>query len=501
MTTIQKSNSKKISTSKIIILVVLILLIAGGGYFYFRMTSQARQASTANANPVQTAKATVGSLVLFASGTGTIQPEGNSNISFNTSGQVSKIDVKIGDHVTAGQVLAELDDTTAQINVAQAQGAMNKLTSAAAIATAEQTLADAQTNLAAVTPTLEHLISPEVLYWEENVTLREQALADAKAANQTDTSNAANQKVTDVQASLKFAQDSLAYFQKEYTHTYVPTYFTQFQTVRGRTEPVQVLDTVTGKMIDEVYPPTEGEIGTARAAYDLAKASIAEDQTYLDVLNGGEIPDGATGANLVTYIQTKHALETAQYNLNATKLIAPISGTVSAINITVGGLSAQGTSAITISNLDQPYGLDGFIDAKDWGEIQPGYNVNVTFDTIPGQVFKGTVTSVYPTLDTSSSNSALIHFTARLNAPISYNLPSGAAASIEIIGGTATNAVLVPIEALHEFDDGKYALFVMQNGKLQLRVVEVGLKDLTKAEIKSGLKSGDIVTTGVIKTK
>jgi hypothetical protein len=41
----------------------------------------------------------------------------------------------------------------------------------------------------------------------------------------------------------------------------------------------------------------------------------------------------------------------------------------------------------------------------------------------------------------------------------------------------------------------------MENGKLRLRVVEVGLQDLTKAEIISGLDAGDIITTGVVETK
>jgi len=44
-------------------------------------------------------------------------------------------------------------------------------------------------------------------------------------------------------------------------------------------------------------------------------------------------------------------------------------------------------------------------------------------------------------------------------------------------------------------------VFVMQNGKLKLRVVEVGLQDLTKAEIISGLNADDIVTTGVVRTR
>jgi len=505
MTTIQHSkSSSKISIWRIVLIAGLAILIVGAGYIYSRLNSQA-PAGTSTENTLQTAKATTGDLLLFAKGTGTVSPAAESKIGFNTGGQVSSVDVKIGDPVETGQVLAQLDDTFAKIDLAQAQAAMNKLTSAAAIATAEQTLAAAQTSFVSAKKTLEYLISPEVLDWEEKVAEREQILADAKAANQTDTSNAANKKVTDAQTSLKYAQDTLTHFQSVYTQEYIPVTFTQYRTVRTRfgtrTEPVKVEDTTTGQLIDLVYPPTVGEIGMARSAYDLAKASISEAQTYLDVLNGAEIPDGATGTNLGTYLQTKHALETAEYNLNATKVVAPISGTISALAINAGDLATKGSSVVTISDLEQPYVLDAYIEAKDWGQIQIGYEVEAAFDILPDQTFKGTVINVYPTLDTSASNSALVHFTVRLNDPIAYELPAGSATSVKVIGGTATNAVLVPVEALHEFGDGKYALFVMANGKLQLRPVQVGLKDLTKAEIISGLSAGDIVTTGVVKTK
>ena len=178
----------------------------------------------------------------------------------------------------------------------------------------------------------------------------------------------------------------------------------------------------------------------------------------------------------------------------------PISGTVTALDINVGDL-ASGNSVITISNLDQPYSIDAYLNAKEWGQAQAGYEVDVAFDILPDQVFKGTVTQVYPILDTTSANSALVHFTARLNDTISYDLPSGSTASVDVIGGRAENAVLVPVEALHDFGEGKYALFVMENGKLRLRLVQVGLQDLTQAEIVSGLKAGDVVSTGIVKTK
>lgn len=501
--TTKKSNLFSNKAIKLFTAVVLIAGLLGGGYFvYSRMTLS--QSTTTDETQVQTAKATTGDLVLYANGTGTTIPAEESSFGFSTTGHVSEIFVKVGDPVEAGDVLAQLDETDAQIALAEAQEAMNALTSAAALATAKQTLAEAQESFDLARETLEYLISPEVLYWEEKVPEREQLLAEAQATAQTDTSDEAKQNVTEAQTSLEYAQAQLKYFQTVYEETYVIKNFTQTRTMtlRGRTvtEVVQVEDEETGEMVDSITPPSEGEIAIARADYDLAKASIGEAQTYLEVLNGAEIPEGATGASLVTYIQTKHELETAEYNLSATKLIAPISGTVTALDISVGDL-VDASSVVTISNIDQPYSLDAYLDAEDWGEVRVGYEVQVAFDIIPDQVFTGTVTSVHPTLDTTSSSSALVHITARLNDSIAYDLPAGSAASVDVIGGEAQNAVLVPVEALHEIGEGQYTLFVMENGTLRLRVIEVGLQDLTKAEIVSGLSAGDVVTTGVVETK
>ena len=488
---------------KILAAIILIAGLIGGGYFaYSRMT--ASRATNAEETPLQTAKATTGELVLYANGTGTTIPAEETNLSFSTSGQVSKVYVKIGDAVEAGDVLAQLEDTDAQIQLAEAQEALHALTSRAAIATAKQTLAKAQESLDLAKETLAYLISPEVLYWEEKVAEREQMLADAQATYQTDSSDEAKQNRSEAETSLEYAQNSLTHFRAVYEKTYVPETFTQYQTMsfRGRTvtEVMTIEDEETGEETILIYPPTEGEIAMARADYDLAKASVAEAQFYLDVLNGAEITEGATGASLVTYIETTHALETAEYNLSITKLIAPINGTVTTLSFHAGDLADE-SSVITISNIDQPYLLDAYLDAEDWGQVRAGYGVEVTFDILPDQVFTGTVTEVYPTLDTTSSNSALVRITARLNETIPYDLPGGSAASVDVIGGQAENAVLIPVEALHEIGEGKYTLFVMVNGKLRLRLVEVGLQDLTQAEIISGLSAGEVVTTGVVETK
>jgi len=74
-------------------------------------------------------------------------------------------------------------------------------------------------------------------------------------------------------------------------------------------------------------------------------------------------------------------------------------------------------------------------------------------------------------------------------------LPVGSTASVDVTGGEALNAVLVPVSALKEVTTGTYVVYLMQNGKPVEQQVEIGLQDILNAEVKSGLKRGDVVLT------
>ena len=79
-------------------------------------------------------------------------------------------------------------------------------------------------------------------------------------------------------------------------------------------------------------------------------------------------------------------------------------------------------------------------------------------------------------------------------------MPIGANATVDVIGGLAENALLVPVEALNEYAPGEYAVFKMVEDEPVLTPVEVGLMDNSFAEILSGLEQGDVVTTGIVET-
>ena len=464
------------------IIMVIVILSGAGGFAYYRLQYQPGQASDEPA--MQTASARQGDLVIYASGSGTLIPAAETSLGFRTSGQVTKINVQVGDTVEAGQVLAELDNVSQQIQYDQAKRALADMTSPYAIATAEQDLATARQSVSSARSHLAYLISPAVLRSEEEVAKAEQDLADAQTAAQAAPSSDADQKVKDAQAALDVAQDRLRGNQDYYENKYLPENFTVF-------------DRKTGTKY--VAAPTDADVAEARAAYALAQASVTEAEYYLAVLNGEDIPEDATGSNLTQLEDAKLNLQSAEDTLAATQLIAPISGTVMSLDLVLGDSVSSGTVA-TIADLSQPF-LEVFLDATDWENVKVGYTAEVTFDALPDTPFNGKVTQVDPGLYTSGNTSVVRALVALDQTDNGFNLPTGSTAAVDVIAGQALNAVLVPVEALHQTSPGNYAVFVLDNGKPRLRVVEVGIQDSLYAEIKSGLEAGETVTTGIMETQ
>jgi multidrug efflux pump subunit AcrA (membrane-fusion protein) len=120
--------------------------------------------------------------------------------------------------------------------------------------------------------------------------------------------------------------------------------------------------------------------------------------------------------------------------------------------------------------------------------------VNITFDLLSEQTFPGTVTSVYPELS-ESFESALVRLTVQLDQRISQDLPAGAGATVDVVGGEAKGVVLIPVGAIHRTEDRKQVVTVLQNGQQTEREVKIGLQNATYAEVKSGLEAGEIVVT------
>ncbi|MFH1086570.1 MAG: efflux RND transporter periplasmic adaptor subunit, partial [Chloroflexota bacterium] len=247
--------------------------------------------------------------------------------------------------------------------------------------------------------------------------------------------------------------------------------------------------------------------GPTAAALASAQVKAAQAQEALDDLLAGpsaaEIAasEQAVAQAKLTVAQAELNLESAKRGLNATALIAPRAATVMVVNAQVGERVGS-TAIITLADLTSPV-LKVFVDETDMDQIAVGYEVEVTFDAIKDKVFTGHILRIDPALVTES-NTQVLRAVAALDADSvaqTKNLPMGLNATVDIIAGRATDAVLVPVEALRQIDAKEYAVFVVENGTPLLRVVEVGLNDGTYAEVKSGLQGGETLSTGMVEMR
>jgi multidrug efflux pump subunit AcrA (membrane-fusion protein) len=204
-------------------------------------------------------------------------------------------------------------------------------------------------------------------------------------------------------------------------------------------------------------------------------------------------------SNALGLAQTQLNLEAAETAMAEIELLAPMDGTIMAVNAAVGEPVSAGF--IVLADLEQPL-LEVFLDETDMSLVGVGFEADVIFDALPDDVFTGRVVQVDPQLVNTGGVTA-VRAQLLLDADSfakPQTLPVGMNATVDIIGGRAEDAVLVPVEAIREFSPGQFAVFVMEDGEPKLRMVEVGLMDFTFAEIISGLEAGETVTTGIIET-
>jgi HlyD family secretion protein len=293
-------------------------------------------------------------------------------------------------------------------------------------------------------------------------------------------------------------------------------------------------------VVEKQMATAQAELAAAQNEYQLlaagpkpgdvaiAETNLAAAQAAWERIKDGPDPDQV--ALLQTQLQEAQLeLDILRQESTVVNLIAPIDSTVIALNVNVGdrvdlgtdtsntdtgtsntqsemdfieamlfGSSASSStddnSLVTIADLSQPL-LEIYIDETDFQKVAVGYPVEVTFDAFPDETFTGKIIEISPSLESVSNVQAIV---ARVRLDVtSYAkpnpLPIGLNAQVEVIAGQATNAVLVPVEALVEVSPGVYIVYVVENNQPQPRNVSVGLIDFTSAEITEGLSVGEVV--------
>lgn len=182
--------------------------------------------------------------------------------------------------------------------------------------------------------------------------------------------------------------------------------------------------------------------------------------------------------------------ETALGNLGEnTTLTSPVSGVVTARNYDPGDVAGQ-LPILTIENMN-PVKVKVNISESFYSRVTKGMPVDVQVDALGEELFRGSVSLIYPTFDPVSHT-----FPVEIMVPNGdLRLRPGMFARVTMNFGTNERPVLSDKAVLKQVGSNDRYVFVEKEGKAVYTLVELGVRMDDKYEILSGLNAGDHVIT------
>ncbi|HTX90531.1 MAG TPA: HlyD family efflux transporter periplasmic adaptor subunit [Anaerolineales bacterium] len=303
---------------------------------------------------------------------GQVVADQEAQLAFRVAGTVKSIPVAAGDQVKAGQVLIQLDDTVQQIQLDQATLNLNELTSPAAIAAAQKAVAQDQ-----------------------------QDLTNAQVALNTLTAQYSNEGlIANAQAGLVLAQNALKDAQTAYDATSgdphrdpakALAYQRLYTAQQNYDHALYLFNVYTGKA-------NQAQVSENEADVALAKARLADDQTLLTALTGGEVPADASGAGYAQLMQAKLAVQSAQASVDAAHLVAPFDGQIAFVQTAVGEFVSPGQVLVALSDVNHFHVETKDLSERDVPQVKVGQSVTVSIKALNENV-TGKVTAISPLAD------------------------------------------------------------------------------------------------------
>lgn len=228
----------------------------------------------------------------------------------------------------------------------------------------------------------------------------------------------------------------------------------------------------------------------AKAAYEAAVASRTENvKTAARALEDANAPtasDSTSRQNEITRQQQELALSKLQNLKHAEgKITAPVQGVVTNISIITGDFTTEGT-AMRLADTSQGSRLVASVDKSNEKYVSKGCQVNITVSGSKETITNYTVTSVTE----NEEDPTLLDIAVDMP---DGSLETGVRAEIEIVQKSENYSAVIPIQALHEEQNGYYVLVMEEEqgvmGKeLVAKRYEVKVQD--KNSVNAALEDG-----------
>jgi len=509
----------------IILNLLLICVLAIVGFFGYRTLYPTVVPVALRTSPVM-----ISDVVTTVSASGSVQSTSDIGLTFKTSGIVQKVNVKVGDKVGRGKLLAYIDDSAAKLALLQAQSSIKSAELSALQAQQSQesadlsvlTSQDALVTLLAGPTTATKDSQAQALYnsrlaitvAEENVAKAENDIAQQETTTAT---NLAGYNRTIDRAYYDFLQKCQNIDDKEscqYVASARPTYLSWQDAQLAKTAGIlkdatttatlkTALETAKRNLDNAKY--NLAVLGSTQAEANKPATAVAIASAKQNVANAKRSQQSAAiqlKQSEITIANAQAALLNAQANLDGTKIVAPVSGTVAAI-ATPAGVNAGSTTAgsggvagyIILTDLNSLQ-VKASVAEADVVTLQVGQTANFTFDALSSVRVGGTVISVAPLNNTSTGSGSVMSYTVLFSLDSNPDgVKPGMTSQVSVITAQSLGVLSVPSAAVTQ-RGRTYTVTLKPKvvGQAGVRVnVEVGLQGDSRTEVKSGLKEGDEV--------
>ena len=220
---------RKVPTRVLAINAVLVLAIGGGGYWGWTTLHP-------KAAPVALSTTTVsrGDVQSTVSASGKVISPGDIGLAPLVAGTLKTLNVKVGDHVSAGQTLAVLD--TSALKTAETQALSALISAKASVASAASQITQAQLAVDTANQnfgTQQDTISQNIITYQATVDAAKKALDDA-TANQAFSAKTYQQSIDSAKVALTAAQLNFDNYEGLYGPNGITVSFcSNIQTING----------------------------------------------------------------------------------------------------------------------------------------------------------------------------------------------------------------------------------------------------------------------------
>ena len=175
-------------------------------------------------------------------------------------------------------------------------------------------------------------------------------------------------------------------------------------------------------------------------------------------------------------------------------------GVISGLMLNTDQVVQAGTSLFTVES-NEMVKLDVEIDEIDIVNIVIGQEASVDFDALPNKTYVATVVKINP-IGVSINN--VTNFTITLEIEQASEILLGMSADVEIVSQSATDVLIIPIEAIQIIDGEKYVAFGEDIDEelefiLATHKIETGITDGVNIEVRQGLSEGDMIAVPQVK--